>query len=368
MAVSLLMGACGGGPSPSAPPAPRPQPADTALEAPPIVTTDTTGGQIAPFLFGIDLDTVQASPFDQGKMWTFEFPPVEYLEDTYGIRADSAWLQKARLGALRIPSCSASFVSPNGLVMTNHHCAREFVTQVQAEGEGLLDRGFYATDLADERPVEDFEADQLVEIVDVTDEVNTRLDAVSEEDRAQAREEILAEIEERILDERGGEDSGHVVEMVSLYNGGRTSAYVFRRYTQARLVMAPELQIGFFGGDPDNFTYPRYNLDFSFFRVLDDAGEPLHSEHFFAVDDDGLEEGDAIFIIGNPGSTSRLQTVAELEFRRDVSDRAVLELLRSRMEVLDAYIQAHPEEAERRDLRNEYFSLSSRPIGIEAAR
>jgi hypothetical protein len=312
-----------------------------------------------PMVYGVDLDTVQAGRFDQGKMWTFEFPPREYLEETYGLRPDDAWFEKARLGALRIPSCSASFVSPHGLVMTNHHCAREFVSQVSGEGESLLDDGLVATDLADERSVEDFEADRLIEIVDVTDEVNAALDAVPVEERAEARESLLEEIEGRILGEHGGEESGHVVEMISLYNGGRTSAYVFRRYTNAKLVMAPELRIGFFGGDPDNFTYPRYNLDFAFFRIYDEDGQPLQSDPYFAFDQDGLEDGDPVFIIGNPGSTNRLQTVAELEFRRDVSDRGVIELLRSRMAVLDEYIQANPDEAEERDLRNTYFSLAN---------
>jgi hypothetical protein len=243
--------------------------------------------------------------------------------------------------------------------MTNHHCAREFVSQVSGEGEALLDDGLVAVDLADERPVEDFEADRLIEIVDVTNEVNAALDAVPAEGRVAARESLLEEIEARILAEHGGEESGHVVEMISLYNGGRTSAYVFRRYTHAKLVMAPELQIGFFGGDPDNFTYPRYNLDFAFFRLYEEDGTPMASDPYFAFDQDGLEEGDPIFIIGNPGSTSRLQTVAELEFRRDVSDRSVIELLDSRMAVLDGYITAFPDEAEARDLRNTYFSLAN---------
>jgi hypothetical protein len=310
-------------------------------------------------MFGVDLDTVQAGPFDQGKMWTFEYPPVDYIEETYGFRPDEAWFEKARLGSLRIPSCSASFVSPHGLVLTNHHCARDFVSQVSQEGETLLDDGFVATDLADERAVEDFEADQLVEIIDVTDEVNAHVDAAPADARSDAREEILEEIETRLLEARGGEDAGMVVEMVSLYNGGRTSAYVFRRYTNAKLVMAPELQIGFFGGDPDNVTYPRYNLDFSFFRIYDDEGRPLSREVYLAVDDDGLREDDAVFIVGNPGSTSRLQTVAELEYRRDIGDRSVLEAIRSRMAVLDEFIRAYPEEAEARDLRNEYFGLSN---------
>ena len=147
--------------------------------------------------------------------------------------------------------------------------------------------------------------------------------------------------------------------MISLYNGGRTSAYVFRRYTNAKLVMAPELQIGFFGGDPDNFTYPRYNMDFAFFRLYDESGAPLSSDTYFPFDRDGLSEGDPIFIVGNPGSTSRLQTVSELEYRRDVSDRFLLETVRKRMAVLEVYIEENPEIAEQYDLRNQYFSLSN---------
>jgi hypothetical protein len=356
----LLLAACGGSAPAAEPPAPvEPTPRPLIPEVGTPAESPASDPAAQPFVYGVDLDTIQAGPFDQGKMWTFEFPPVDYLESAYGFRPDEAWFEKARLGALRIPSCSASFVSPHGLVMTNHHCAREFVSQVSGDGESLLDDGLVATDLADERPVEDFEADQLVEIVDVTDEVNTALDAVPAAGRVEAREGLLEGIEARILAEYGGEDSGHVVEMISLYNGGRTSAYVFRRYTNAKLVMAPELQIGFFGGDPDNFTYPRYNLDFSFFRIYDDVGQPLASDQYFSFDEDGLQEGDPIFIIGNPGSTSRLQTVAELEFRRDVSDRAVIELLRSRMAVLDGYIQAYPAEAEERDLRNTYFGLAN---------
>jgi hypothetical protein len=357
LGVVAFLSACGGtAPAPS----PAPTPPREAPAGIPLVRTDTARGQIVgPMVFGVDLDTIQAGLFDQGKMWTFEFPPTRYLADTYGMEPDAAWFAKARLGSLRIPSCSASFVSPNGLVMTNHHCAREFVTQVQREGETLLDDGFLATDLADEREVTDFEADQLIDIVDVTAEVNARVDEASMQERSGVREEVLAEIEERILTERGGADAGFEVEMISLYNGGRTSAYVFRRYTHAKLVAAPEVQIGFFGGDPDNFTYPRYNLDFSFFRIYDDAGNPLKSDVYFEVDGDGLKEGDPVFIVGNPGSTSRLQTVAELEFRRDVSDRYVIDLLRSRMAVLDDFIRTHPEEAEARDLRNAYFGLSN---------
>ncbi len=307
--------------------------------------------------FGVDLDTIRAGEFDQGRMWTFDVPPADYFRTTYGIAADSAWFARARLGALRIPSCSASFVSPHGLVMTNHHCAREFVSQVSEEGENLLDEGFYARTLADERAVEDFEADQLVAIVDVTAEMDDAVGNRTGQERADRIEEKSDEIVERLLEARGGEDAGFKVEVVSLYNGGRYSAYVFRTYTDVKLVMAPELQIGFFGGDPDNFTFPRYNLDFSFFRIYDDEGQPLSTEEYFPVAADGVAEGDPVFIVGNPGSTSRLQTVAELIFRREVSDRAVLAFLRDRAGVLEEYIDAFPEEAEEYDLRNVLFGL-----------
>jgi len=349
----LILAACGGT---TPPPAPAPAPA-AAPAAAPAPAPEAPAAQ--PLVYGVDLDTIRAGRFDQGKMWTFENPPTRYFAETYGFRPDAAWFERARLGALRIPSCSASFVSPNGLVLTNHHCAREFLSQVSRPGETILDDGFFARDLADEREIEDFQADQLVEIVDVTDEVNAVIDALPASERADRRESLLEEIEERILAGRGGEDGGYVVEMISLYNGGRTSAYVFRRYTNAKIVGGPELQIGFFGGDPDNFTYPRYNLDFSFFRIYGDDGRPLHVDTYFPVDDDGLEEGDAIFIVGNPGSTSRLQTVAELEFRRDVADRYVVSLLETRMAALQGFIDAHPQEAEERDLRNTYFSFSN---------
>ncbi len=364
--VALLSACGGGGPQPAAPAAPAPQASPGARTGTdiPTVRTDTAPGQSVqpvakPMVYGVDLDTVHAGKFDQGKMWTFEFPPTDYFAETYGFHPDSAWFAKARLGALRIPGCSASFVSPNGLVMTNHHCAREFVTQVQKNGEDFLKDGFYAKNLADEREIHDFTADQLIDIVDVTHEVDGKLDAVAMPARGTARDSVLDSIKTRITEERGGEDAGVFVEMVSLYAGARTEAYVFHRYTKAKLVMAPEVQIGFFGGDPDNFTYPRYNLDFSFFRLYDDQGAPLHTDHYFHVATKGMSEGDAVFVVGNPGSTSRLQTVAELEFRRDVSDRGVLELLRSRMEVLKDFMESHPDVAKSRDLENGYFELSN---------
>ncbi len=303
-------------------------------------------------------DTVQAGPFDNGKMWTFDAPPTEYLQSTYNFSPDDAWYARARLGALRIPNCSASLVSPSGLVMTNHHCARDFVTQVTADGENLLDDGFYAATLADERPLEDFEADQLIEIVDVTDEIRAAVDAVSgAEARSALRDSLTEAVAERIGEERGGEEAGIEVEVISLYNGGLYSAYIFRRYEHARLVIAPELQLGYFGGDPDNFTYPRYSLDFAFLRLYDDDGRPLRTDDHFRWSETGSSAGDLVFIIGNPGTTTRLQTVAELEFRRDVEMPALLGFLGSRIEVIEGYIEGREDEPGIDEVRNSVFSL-----------
>ncbi len=303
-------------------------------------------------------DTVQAGAFDNGKMWTFDAPPTEYLESTYGFSPDDDWYARARLGALRIPGCSASLVSPRGLVLTNHHCARDFVTQVSDEDENLLDDGFYAATLEEEREVEDFRADQLIEILDITDEVRDAVDAVTDaQARSALRDSLTEAAASRIREERGGEEAGIHVEIVSLYNGGLYSAYVFRRYGHARLVMAPELQIGYFGGDPDNFTYPRYSLDFAFLRLYGDDGEPLETDDHFVWSESGTTAGDLVFVLGNPGSTSRLQTVAELEYRRDVEMPALLGFLASRIEAIQGYLDGRKDEPGVDEIRNSVFSL-----------
>ena len=328
-------------PPPADPPAPAEAAAPAESPAPP-----------GPF------DTVQAGAFDNGKMWTFDAPPTEYLQSTYGFSPGDDWYARARLGALRIPGCSASLVSPRGLVLTNHHCARDFVVQVTAEDENLLDDGFYAATLDEEREVEDFEADQLVEILDITGEIRDAVDAVADaQARSALRDSLTAAAAARIRDERGGEEAGTHVEIVSLYNGGLYSAYVFRRYPNARLVMAPELQIGYFGGDPDNFTYPRYSLDFAFLRLYGDDGQPLATDDHFRWSETGTAAGDLVFILGNPGSTSRLQTVAELEYRRDVEMPALLGFLGSRIEAIQGYLEGRGDEPGIDEIRNSVFSL-----------
>ncbi len=300
---------------------------------------------------------VEVGRFDTGKMWTFDNPPLDYFEETYDFRPDSQWFARARLGSLRLPNCSASFVSASGLILTNHHCARTSVTAVERTGENLLDDGFYAATLDEERKAEEMHADQLIEITDVTEDVyNVGRDV---QDAGEARRLRADQIEQRMDREAKSRDSTLTVEVVELYYGGQYSAYTFKRYEDIRLVMAPHLTIGAFGGDPDNFTYPRYSLDFSFFRAYDAAGEPLASPNYFEWSSAGAQEGDAVFVTGNPGSTSRLSTVSQLRFERDYSVPQALDVLHARVEVLEDYIEEHPEEAREHDLRNALHQLSN---------
>ncbi len=308
----------------------------------------------------VDLDTVQAGRFDMGKMWTFENAPTEYFTETYGFSADPGWFESARLAALRIPGCSAAFVSPHGLVVTNHHCIRGAVARVTREGESLLDDGFYAAAMEEERPIPDYYVDQLIAAEDVSDEIFGATDqAATDAQRDEIRARVTGEIEERIRARHQGGEGTVRVEVTPLYNGGRYSAYTYRRYTDVRMVAAAELQLGFFGGDGDNFTYPRYALDFGFLRVYGSDGEPLGNQHWFNWSQGGVEEGDVVFVIGNPGPTNRLNTVAQLEFQRDVSVAAQKSFLETRLAAMRTFYEENRAQGDSMDLRNRMFGLSN---------
>ena len=219
---------------------------------------------IQPDYSWLNLDTVKAGKFDTGRMWTFDYPPVKYFEETYNFKPSEEWLKDVRLSALRFATyCSASFVSGDGLIMTNDHCARESVTDVSSDSENLSKNGFWAKTLEDERPVPGLFVDQLVLLKDVTNEILEEIaQGKTEADKELNKEKAIAEIQKRESDSTGLE-----ISVVPLYNGGRYSLYGYKRYNDVRLVFAPETELGFFGGDYDNFTYPRYDLDCSFFRV-----------------------------------------------------------------------------------------------------
>ena len=302
----------------------------------------------------LDLDTIKAGKYDMGKMWTFEYPPTDYFQKEYNFKPTQEWFDHVRKSALRFANyCSASFVSADGLVMTNDHCGRESVSDVTKEGEDLMKNGFYAETLADERPVPGLYVDQLVLIRDVTDEVQNAMDeGKTDEERSAIEDSVISEIKTREK-----ESTGLRIQITPLYNGGKYSEYGYKRYNDVRLVFAPETELGFFGGDPDNFTYPRYDLDCTFFRVYDDNGNPLKTDNYFKWSDSGAVAGEPVFVVGNPGSTDRLNTVAQLEYARDITYPRTLEMLNDMVEMYTRMIQENPEQKSK--MQNRLFMYSN---------
>lgn len=301
----------------------------------------------------VKLDTVKAGKFDTGKMWTFDFPPKQFFQSEYNFKANDDWFDKVRMSALRFATyCSASFVSGDGLVMTNHHCARESVTEVQKEGEDFHANGFWAPTLADERIVKGLFVDQLTMIKDVTAEMHDAIDKADAAEKVKIRDEKKKEIEKRYKDETGLECS-----VVTLYNGGKYSLYGFKRYNDVRLVFAPETQLGFYGGDPDNFTYPRYALDCSFFRVYDEAGKPLKTENFFKWSSNGANDGEPVFVVGNPGRTGRLRTVAQLEYAKNTQYPVAVYMLNELVKAYQAFVDENP--VDKAEWEDRLFSFSN---------
>jgi hypothetical protein len=296
---------------------------------------------------------VQAGRFDTGKMWTFDYPPIDYFRSVYSFTPDAAWFERARLSALRLPGCSASFVSEDGLVFTNHHCARGALDAVSRAGENLQETGFFAATPAEERKIPGYYADQLVLIEDVTDEVQRAFErGTTDDERIALRTEAIAEIEQRYH-----QRTGLTCNVVTLYNGAKFSLYGYKRYNDVRLVFAPETMLGYFGGDPDNFTYPRYDLDVTFYRVYGDDGKPLKTSNFFRWSAGGAKENEPVFVIGNPGRTNRLYTFAQLEFQRDVLYPYTFLVLDNLVRIYTDHIARHPEKKLRYQTR--LFSASN---------
>lgn len=349
---ALLTGCGGSGETVSVPVVERPAESETVDD-----TVEATAAEAVSIPSAYD--TVQARRFDRGRMWTFEDLPSAYFQDAYGVDPDDEWRTKAKRGALRFGSgCSASFVSSRGLVMTNHHCAREYVTDVSRKGEALLENGFYAADRSDERRAPNLYVDQLVETEDVTEAVFEGL-REGREAGSQTREQRVEFLQEKMTAEASERDSSLHVEIEAMYRGARYTAYTYHRYEDVRLVMVPELQLGYFGGAPDNFTYPRYALDVAFFRVYTPEGAPLRPEYHFAWDVDGARPNEPVFAVGHPGSTSRLEIVSQLEYQRDYELPNRLEALRLRGNLLETYLRSHPDSADHYDLRNTYFSIEN---------
>ncbi|MGE5350496.1 MAG: S46 family peptidase [Acidobacteriota bacterium] len=316
----------------------------------------TVGGLRAQATF--EEDTVKAQKYDTGKMWAFEFPPFDYLKQVYNFNASQEWFDDVRLSALRIPGCTASFVSEDGLVMTNNHCARGIRRQVQKDGEDLANTAFIARTLEEERKIPNYSAEQLIYLKDVTKDVQSAISSgKTEKEKIALRDAKLKELKDQYEKE-----TKLKCDVVSYYNGSLFFVQGFKTYNDVRLVFQPEENIAYFGGDPDNFTYPRYNLDCTFLRIYGEDGKPIKTEHFFKWSANGAQPGELVFTVGNPGSTNRLRTVAQLEYLRDIQFRNSSFLADNLYSRLDQLKSINPQQASEYETLRLAFSNGQKNI------
>jgi V8-like Glu-specific endopeptidase len=248
---------------------------------------------------------------DEG-MWTFDNFPIQTVNDKYGTHIDQAWLDRVRNAAVRIQGCSASFVSDQGLILTNWHCVVGCAQELSSPEQDYVKNGFLTANREEEKRCPGQTAEVLVDIVDVTD----RVLAAGEGLEGAAFNAARTAETNAIQTEACAGDPKFSCQVISFYRGGRYAMYKFRKYDDVRLVFAPENQAAFFGGDPDNFNFPRYALDAGFLRAYED-GRPVESPSFLRWNPNAPAEGDVTFVAGNPGSTSRLLTMSQLERLRD---------------------------------------------------
>jgi hypothetical protein len=273
-------------------------------------------------------------------MWTFDNPPLKLLKAKYNFTPTQAWLDHLRLSSVRLnDGGSGSFVSPNGLLLTNHHVARGQLQKNSTAEHDYLRDGFLAATPDQEMRSADLEVNVLVAMEDVTPRVQGAVKGVADDAKAQkARDAEIAAIEKESKDKTGLRS-----DVVSFYNGGEYWLYCYKAYTDVRLVFAPEQQAAFFGGDPDNFTYPRYDLDMAIFRVYEN-GKPLKTGNFLKWSVKGAAPGELVFISGHPGSTARQDTVAQLLAERDVREPAMTEYFERRIAAAQGFGALGPEQ------------------------
>jgi hypothetical protein len=277
---------------------------------------------------------------DEG-MWLYNAPPKDRIKAKYGFELTPQWLDHVRLSSVRFNNGgSGSFVSADGLTFTNHHVGAQCVQQLSTEGHDYIKAGFYAKTQAEEAKCPNLELNQLVGIEDVTDKVNADVKAdMSAADAAQSQRASMSQIEKDCASA-----TGLRCDVVTFYSGQVYNLYKYKKYTDVRLVFAPEFDIAFFGGDPDNFTYPRYDLDITFFRVYEND-KPAHLDNYLQWSSSGVRDGDLVFVSGHPGSTGRMQTMAQLEFTRDVLYPSTLKLLARRITLLQDFSKQSGENA-----------------------
>jgi hypothetical protein len=281
------------------------------------------------------------APADEG-MWTLDNLPLQKLKERYRFTPSAQWIESVQMAAVNFGGGSGSFVSPDGLVLTNHHVALGQLQKISTAEHDYVKGGFFARSAGEELRCPDLELRVLQSIEDVTARVLAAVDPrVPSKVQSAQRRAVTAAIEKESQAKNGFQS-----RVVELYHGGMYALYAFKKYTDVRMVCAPEEQAAFFGGDPDNFCYPRHDLDFALFRIYED-GKPVHPKHWLRWSPHGPREGDLVFVVGHPGSTGRSLTVAQLEFQRDHVLPTRIHQEERRLAPLRAY-SAHSVESARR--------------------
>ena len=305
------------------------------------------------FLALFSLQTLNVVALADEGMWTFNNVPRAEIKKKYGFEVTDEWLKKAQLASVRFNNGgSGSFVSPTGLVLTNYHIVEDIVGDVSTPEKDLAKEGFLARTRAEEIKAPSLELNVLMSIEDVTSRVIGAVKAGSSDAEAfAARRAEIAAIEAESL-----KSTGLRSDVITLYQGGQYNLYRYKKYTDVRLVFVPEFQAAFFGGDPDNFNFPRYNIDMALVRIYEND-QPVRPQYYFKWSTAGAKESNLVFVTGNPGSTSRLDTVAHLEQLRDTSIPIILRLLERREAVLKKYMAMGEEQT--RQAQNELNSVQN---------
>ena len=300
---------------------------------------------------------------DEG-MWTFDAPPAERLRDAYGFVPTREWLDKVRLASVRFnDGGSGSFVSKDGLMITNHHVGLNCIQNISDAEHDYVGEGFLAPSRDKEPACPGYEVNLLVAMEDVTARVLGAVKpAMSDKEAGEARKAATARIEKECADR-----TRQRCDVIPLYQGAAYQLYTYKKYTDVRLVFAPEEQTAFFGGDPDNFTFPRHDLDVCLFRAYEN-GAPATPPAYLPWSRKGAEDGDLVFVSGNPGSTARLDTMAQLESEKTVIQPTLLKALERRLAAARAFAARSPESARRANalMRGLENSIKARSGGLSA--
>ena len=289
---------------------------------------------------------------DEG-MWPINNVPKAEIKRKYGFEVTDAWLKKVQMSAVRFNNGgSGSFVSPDGLVLTNYHIVEDFVGELSTPQKDYAKEGFVARTRTEELKIPSLELNVLMSVEDVTDKVNASIKAdMAAADAFAARRAAISGIEADSL-----KATGLRSDVVTLYQGGQYNLYRYKKYTDVRMVFVPEFQAAFFGGDPDNFNFPRFNLDMALVRAYEND-KPVRVEHYLKWSEKGVKDGDLVFVVGHPGSTSRLNTVAHLESSRETSIPIIVRMLERREAMLKKYMAMGEEQT--RQAQNELNSIQN---------